>query len=266
MDEPRTNLRRPGRLPLIILAAGSVAAGAYGMFWLRHGAERSAAGAAADATPDPAPVAPSPPAAVRMDTPVDAAGAKALLEGVSENSLARRWLSEANLVRRCVIVVDNLAEGVSPRKQLSAFAPSSPFSVARSGGHFVISPDSYSRYDAPAEAIGSIDAQALATAYRRLHEVLESAYRALGYPSGSLDRVTLRALRRIENAPVVDADIQVERQGGSWVMVDARLEQLGDVEKHLLRMGPRNERLVQSKAREVRQALQLPDEVASGTR
>jgi len=35
------------------------------------------------------------------------------------------------------------------------------------------------------------------------------------------------------------------------------------VEKHLLRMGPRNERLVQAKARELRDALGLPAVSAS---
>lgn len=266
MEQTRNNLRRPGRFPLIILAAGSAAAGAYGVLWLRHGADAPAASATAAATPVPAPAESSRAAAIPLEKAVDAAGANALFEAVSKNSLARRWVSEANLVGRCVVVADNVAEGVSPRKPLSTFAPASPFSVERSGEHFVISPESYSRYDAMADAIASIDAQALAAAYRRLHVVLESTYRALGYPGGSLDLVTTRALRRIEDAPVVEADIQVERQGGTWVLADARLERLGNVEKHLLRMGPRNEGIVQSKAREIRQAFQLSDQVASGAR
>ena len=75
-----------------------------------------------------------------------------------------------------------------------------------------------------------------------------------------------RALGRIENAPVVVVDIRVEPQDGFWVFADARLERLLDVEKHLIRMGPRNTRIVQEKARELREALQLPEELASGAR
>lgn len=36
---------------------------------------------------------------------------------------------------------------------------------------------------------------------------------------------------------------------------DVRLEALGDLEKQLLRMGPRNTRTLQSKAKEIREAL-----------
>jgi hypothetical protein len=43
-----------------------------------------------------------------------------------------------------------------------------------------------------------------------------------------------------------------------YVFADPALEALSEVEKHLVRMGPRNERIVQAKARELREALALP--------
>ena len=183
---------------------------------------------------------------------------RSLLESVSPNALFRRGLAEGDLVRRGTIVTDNLAEGVTPRQQLGFLAPSRPFSVADRGGATVIAPASYHRYDGFAGAVASVDAQALAKVYRELHPVLEGAYRALGYPNASFDGVTARALRRIERAPVKDEELVVEGKGGVFVFADPRLEGLGQVEKHLLRMGPRNTRLLQAKAREFLQALGLP--------
>lgn len=267
MDEaPRTSLRRSRRLPWAILAVVLAAAGTYAVLLFLRGAEEPPAGAAPEASPSAVSAPVEPPPSARAEQPVDAAGAKPLLEGVSSNSLFRRWLGEADLIRRSVLVIDNVAEGVSPRLPLRSLGPTSPFSVERRGEGFVIAPESYARYDAVTEAIESLDARALATAYRRLHGVLEPAYRALGYPGASLDRVVARALHRIENAPVAKADVSVENQGGVWTFSDSSLERLRAVEKHLLRMGPRNTLRLQAKARELREALQLPAQLASGVR
>ena len=46
--------------------------------------------------------------------------------------------------------------------------------------------------------------------------------------------------------------------GGIWAFADPALEERGDVDKHVLRLGPRNARIVQAKARELREALGLP--------
>jgi len=47
----------------------------------------------------------------------------------------------------------------------------------------------------------------------------------------------------------------VEGTGATWAFADPSLEGLGDVEKQILRMGPRNARILQAKAREISQAL-----------
>jgi hypothetical protein len=187
----------------------------------------------------------------------DATQVRSLVEAFSSDPRFRRWLPEGDLVRRWVVVTDNLAEGVSPRRQLGFLAPARPFSVERRGGREVIAPASYRRYDDFADVVATVDAQAVARAYRSLHAVLEAAYRALGYPDASLDHVTARALHRIEAAPVRDGEVEVVGEGTLYEFADARLERLGAVEKHLLRMGPRNTRLLQAKAREILLALGL---------
>jgi Protein of unknown function (DUF3014) len=263
MEEPRTNLSRSRWLAWLIPAAAIAAAGAYGAYrlWFSGGKSPApgpqiAAAPSPEASPSPAPAA--------DETPVDATGAKPVLEKISANARFRAWLGEANPVRRIVVILANAAEGTIARKLLGPFAPASPFSVEQRGERTVIAAESYSRYDAAADAIDSVDARALASAYRRLHGALEAAFRELGYPAGSLDRLTVRALRRIESAPVIDGDVALANESGVWVFADARQERLGDLEKQLLRMGPRNERRLQAKAREIREALQLPAVAAGG--
>ena len=265
MEEPRTNLRRSGWLAWLIPAVAIAAAGAYGAYrlWFAGRVSPGASPQVAAAPSTPESPSATPPAA--DESPVDAAGAKPVLERISSNALFRAWLGEANPVRRIVVILANAAEGTIARKLLGPFAPSSPFSVEQRGGRTVIAAESYARYDAAADAIDSVDARALASAYRRLHGALEAAFRELGYPAGSLDRLTMRALKRIESAPLSDGDVALVNEGGVWLFADARQERLGDLEKQLLRMGPRNGRRLLTKAREIREALQLPA-VATGGR
>jgi hypothetical protein len=231
----------------VALVAGAVA------LWLRQ------------RTPPPPSAGPAPAAAPAPETTPEAKAAatpgpeqvRSLIEAVSSSPAFRSGLS-GDLVRRWAVVTANLALGESPRRELTFLAPRGAFSVVKRGGRTFIATASYERYDGFAAVVASLDTQAVARAYRALHAPLEAAYRALGYPQGSLDEVTARALKRIEEAPVEPGEVEVvQGEGALYRFRDARLEALGDVEKHFLRMGPRNTRLVQAKAGEIRQALEL---------
>jgi PAS domain-containing protein len=247
---------RAGDWAAVVLALAVLGAAAW--FLLRKPAP-PAAPAAPEAQAPAAPAEPAAPAG--PEEPAGAAteaDARPLLEASSADPSFRRWLAEGDLVRRWVVVTDNLAEGVSPRTALPFLAPPGRFSAVQAGGELVIAPASHARYDRFADAVASVDARAAARAYRALHGVLQAAYRALGYPGASLDRVTARALGRLERTPVREDPVPVLDEGGVFVFADPALERLPAVEKHLLRMGPRNTRLVQGKAREIREALGLP--------
>ena len=253
-DTPRTSLRPPSRGPWVVAAIVLLAL-VGGIWWyLRPATLPPLAETAPQRTPT---------AAATPETPSgpDVGGdrMRALLEAVSPNPLYRRLSSQEDVVRRWAIVTDNVAEGVSPRKQLHLLAPRHPFTAEKRGGTTVISAASYARYDALADAVASVDAGAAAAAYRELHGMVERAYRALGYPDASLDRVTTRALQRIAQAPIPAGDVAIVDQGGVFTYADPRLEALGPVEKHLVRMGPRNARIFQEKAREILGALGFPE-------
>ena len=151
------------------------------------------------------------------------------------------------------MVADNLAEDVSPRKQLSFLAPAKPFNVKGER----IDPRSYARYDGIADVVASIDAQRFASVVRELKPLLDAAYHRLGYPGKSFDDLAQHALQRLVDAPVVEGPINVVPKGALYRFSDAKLESQGPIEKHLLRMGPRNTKLIQAKAMEIASSLQL---------
>lgn len=242
------------------LAALVVAVIGCGLAWWSLTRAPAPPPAAVVAAPEPAPpqAAPAGPApAAAPTTPGETT--RSLLEAVSASGEYRSWLARGDVLNRWALVADNLAEGVSPRRALPFLAPAQPFTVAQRGERTVIAPEAYRRYDRVADAVASVDPQALAAAYRALHPVLEAAWRVLGDPQGSLDAVAARALARLAAAPVVEGEVGLEAAGPVlYLFTDPALEALGGVEKHLVRMGPRNARLVKQQAAALQRALGLP--------
>jgi len=233
----------------IIVAAGVLIAIGLAWFLLRKGP---------DAPPPPRQEIPVPkgPADAPLPPAADSdAQVRKALSGVSPRPELSRWLAESDLLDRWTVVADNLAEDVSPRKQLSFLAPAQPFKAVEAGGAARIDERSYQRYDLFAEVVSSLDAKAFAAAVHGLHPLLEAAYHRLGYPDRKLDDVAQKALQRLVDAPVADGAVQLVPKGGIYRFADGKLESQGPIEKHLLRMGPRNTRLIQSKARELAAAL-----------
>ncbi|HXN54889.1 MAG TPA: DUF3014 domain-containing protein [Myxococcales bacterium] len=253
--KPATAQRGPGAIIAIAIVVVVLAAAAW--FALHR---------APDAPP-PAPVA-----AQGADAGLPGAAQDAPLPSVAEGDARVRaifgplstrpewtaWLSTANLLERASVLLDNLVLDVSPRKQLAFLAPALPFSAAGRGAKLSIDPKSYARYDTIADVVASIDAKGFARAVRTLYPLLQTAYHGLGYPDRPLDPVLSLALKRIIEAPVANGEVALRKEGGIYRFQDQKLEESGDVEKHLLRMGPRNTLLVQGKAREIAAALALP--------
>jgi hypothetical protein len=238
------------RIWIAALALAVVAAGAW--YVMRPRAEA------------PPPPAPPPQAEARPpDAPLppaqdsDSRIRSALASASTKNEL-REWLStEPDLLDRWAVIADNLAEDASPRKQLQRLAPRGPFKVVETKSGARIDPRGYERYNSFAEVVASVDAHAFAAVVREMHPMLESAYHKLGYPDRSFDSVATRALQRLAGAPVVEGPVELKPKGALWQFADEKLESQGPVEKHLLRMGPRNTKLIQAKAREIAQVLDL---------
>jgi hypothetical protein len=253
-------LRRPSRAPWIaIVVALIVGAAVLVWYWRARTPDWPGAPASGQASA-PAPPAPT---ATEAGPPVDPATARTLLDAISENELVRKGTRQEDVVRRWAVVTDNLAEGVSPRVQLQFLAPTGSFTTFSRAGKTYIAPASYARYDRFGDAVASVNVEAAVAAYRAMRGTVETAYRALGYPEASLDRVTARALRRLVAVPVPRSEVEVIDEGGVYVFADPKLEALGGTEKHLLRMGPRNAGMVQEKARELLGALGFPEEVGA---
>jgi hypothetical protein len=183
---------------------------------------------------------------------------RANIQGLSSQAAFAAWLKVGGLVRRFVAAVDNVANGVSPRPHLEFLEPDAEFKTVKKGRQLLIDPASYKRYDTVADVFSSLDTAMSVKAYRSLRPLIRDAYRELGYPTQDFQDTLVRAMDELLQVPLVRGSIAVEKQVLTYVIADRSLEELSPPQKHLLRMGPENVEIIQSKIREFATALGVP--------
>jgi hypothetical protein len=239
------------------------------LIWLSLGREPASTPRTAAETPA-APESPDPGESVESAPAVDLpalsesdAFARETLGRLSDRPWLAELLSADDLVRKLVVAVANVAEGTSPRRQIAHVRPEESFMVLATSERIAVDPETYHRYDAPADLFASLDPDLVARTYRLALPLLEEAHAELGLSDRKGFGDTLaRAMGVLVTAPVVEGPILLRPVSVSYAFQDAKLESLPAAQKHLVRMGPENTRRIQKKIRELARALdlKLPDE------
>ncbi|MGH0036342.1 MAG: DUF3014 domain-containing protein [Myxococcota bacterium] len=197
--------------------------------------------------PDPEPASPPPvalPSLEESDGP-----AREAADGLSDLPEWQRWLARSDLVTRLVASVDNVAEGVSPRRHLEFLRPRGDFEVLGKDDEVRIDPVSYRRYRVVTEVVASIDAERAALLYRQWLPLLQEAYRELGHPDEDFDARLEEAIWELLRVPVIGAEPALVPRVRRYEFADPEVEGLSPAQKHLVRMGPEGVRRIQSQLR-----------------
>ena len=178
---------------------------------------------------------------------------------LSSNRLVSTWLATKGLVRNFTVVVENISHGVNPSRHLRVLKPAGQFRVMTRGANVVIDPRTYDRFTPIADAAASIDAAGAGRLYRSFKPLLQMAYDELGNQE-SIDRAIERAIGGLLQVPAVDGDVRVEQtgEGIGYEYADPRFDALTSAQKQLLRMGPRNIRVIQQQLRGFASAAAIP--------
>jgi hypothetical protein len=179
---------------------------------------------------------------------------------ISSHPRVAAWLTTDDLVRNFTVVVTNIADGKAPAAFLQPLRPAGDFRVLERRGDVFIDTRSYDRYTGLAEAVASIDANGSAELYKIVKPRLDEANHELGEDGTPFDRSLERAIVLLLRTPITDGAIRVEPHGIGYVFADPKLEALTAAQKQLLRMGPKNARIVQAKLREIAIAIGIPSE------
>ena len=215
-----------------------------------------------EATPRP-PIA-TPPVVAATPTPsvalpsLEASDAfvRGIAQTLSSHPELAKWLACNALVRTLTVVVDNVANGETPRPHLEFLAPKQRFKASRRPPRQIVpDPAGFKGYDGFADVIGSVDANAAATAYRTIEPLFDAAYKELGHPEGGFRKALDRAIQALAAVPVLREDVALVPHAIGFRYQDQALEKLTPAQKQFLRIGPRNVRIVQGKLKELAAAL-----------
>lgn len=163
--------------------------------------------------------------------------------------------AEENLIQLGTALIDGFSRGVVQYKLLPVKRPSQPFGVLIEGQQLYMDPAGYARYDEYAEAIATLDTQALVGSFHRMRPLYEQAYAQLGLDPEAFDNAVIRMLDHVLQTPEIDQPIELTRKSVMYQYADPQLEQLSPVQKQLLRMGPQNLRRVKEQAEALRAGL-----------
>ncbi len=208
---------------------------------------------------EPEPVAPEKITPVIVEPPITAdtadEEARRVVDNLNAGKPAAQFVAGDYVVERAVALADHLRRGEVPYTLIPVSRPKQPFKILDDGLRVTIHPDSFERYDPFAQWIDGIDAEALVATYRKFSTVAAGALSAMGVTDVSINEVALAAVTEVISVPNVDLSAELMKQEANWVYVDPELEAMPALHKQIVRMGPINMELVQSKAREIRGAL-----------
>ncbi len=191
---------------------------------------------------------------------------RGIAESLSSHPQFAKWIARNGLVRTLTVVVDNVANGETPRPHLEFLAPKQRFKVRRqSQRRAVPDPAGFKGYDTFADVIGALDANAVAAAFRSVEPLFDEAYKELGHPEGGFRKGVARATQVLLAVPVLREDVALVPHAIAFRYEDPKLEKLNPAQKQFLRIGPRNVRIVQAKLKELQAALAAPVETETPT-
>lgn len=185
----------------------------------------------------------------------DNAAASALSSIPGANGLADLLVKRA-LIPHIVATVDALPRHSIGASILPLRTPKGVFTADTSGGKPVLDSKDYARYDAYMKIVESVDPRTLVTWYVHWYPLFQQAYRQLGYPNGYFNDRLIEAIDDMLAAPNAQPPVAlVMTPDGHYAYADPTWESLSVGQKLMIRVGPRNERVLKIKLSNIRALL-----------
>lgn len=160
-----------------------------------------------------------------------------------------QWLGQtSDLLRKTVLLADQVSKGKVPRKAFSFWVPEEDFKAKEtSNGKYALDPANYHRYDLLAEVIDAIDMDLAWRVYQLVRPLAQEAYAEFAPPGKQFDQVLLTAAEHLLSTPQPRGVIALVKPSVMYKYADSRLEALSPAQKLLLRMGPVNATVIKHK-------------------
>lgn len=167
-----------------------------------------------------------------------------------------RHLSDEQLVRRFVVLVDNVARGSLPQANLPYRDVSGDFPVRSVDDDlFELDEAGFRRFDQVVGALEAVEVEQAVALYRIVEPLFQQAYAELGYGEERFDTALRRAIRRVLDTEEIDGPLQLVKPSVMYLYADTSIEAMSDIQKQLIRIGPENREKLKARLRQLLLAL-----------
>ena len=166
------------------------------------------------------------------------------------------FLVDEQLIRRTVVLIENISRGQYPQTALPYKPVTEEMQVSSVDGRlFTMEASSYKRFDAAIAAFVALDTDQAVGLYKLLSPLLQQAYAEIGFRDAEFEQSLRKAIDAVLSAPEVEGPFQLVKPYVMYLYADTRLEELADMNKQLIRLGPENSARLKAKLREFKAAL-----------
>jgi len=178
------------------------------------------------------------------------------LAQLSNGAALLSYLADEQLIRRFVVLVENVSRGTLPQTNLPYRDVPGDFPVrAIDDNLFEMNETGYRRFDQVVEAILAVDTDQAMTLYRLASPLFQQAYAELGFRDENFDDTLRRAIRNVLDTEEISGPLQLVKPSVMYLYADSQVEGMSDIQKQLIRIGPDNSEKVKAKLRQVMQRL-----------
>ncbi len=172
------------------------------------------------------------------------------LRALSNGAALIRVLADEQLVRGIVVLVDNISRGGFPQTGLPYKGMSQEMPVRNLDENlYVMDASAHARFDQIIDTFVAVDTAQAIMLYRTLQPLLQQAYAEIGYRNVDFTDTLLSAINIVLRAPNVEGPYQLVKPSVMYLYADANIENMEEVHKQLIRIGPGNTQKLKAKLR-----------------
>ncbi|NKB33645.1 MAG: DUF3014 domain-containing protein [Pseudomonadales bacterium] len=173
------------------------------------------------------------------------------LQALQNGAALVQLLAEDQIVRKFVVFVENISRGEFPQTGLPYRALGQEMAVRNIDENlFVMDESAHARFDNAVRTFVSIDSEAAMAFYRTLSPLFQQAYAEIGFRNVSFDDTLRAAINNVLRTTNMEGPYQLVQPSLMYLYADASIENLQEVHKQLIRIGPDNTSLLKAKLRE----------------
>jgi len=178
------------------------------------------------------------------------------LRALNNGAALIRVLADEQLVRSIVVFVENISRGGFPQTGLPYKGVDEEMPVRNLDENlFVMDPSAHARFDQIVDTFVAVDTQQALMLYRTLQPLFQQAYAEIGYRNVDFSETLRSAINVVLRAPNVEGPYQLVKPSVMYLYADANIENMEEVHKQLIRIGPENTQKLKDKLRQFAELL-----------